>query len=148
MALRITGRREDAEDIAQGTVAAYGLAGDLIRNPEAWVTQVAVHASIDLLRQFKREVLTDPSEMCQDSTDPSREPNDVDRIVGRILYHQVLQLLPPKQQAVLKLRYGSDLQRAKIAEILGVTEETVKTHLERAIKRIRGTDSLTDGPKL
>jgi|ERR1700716_3618009 hypothetical protein len=42
-----------------------------------------------------------------------------------------------RKVATLELQYGRDLQRAKIADILGVTIDTVKEHRERGLRHLR-----------
>jgi RNA polymerase sigma-70 factor (ECF subfamily) len=48
-----------------------------------------------------------------------------------------LERLPSKQRAALVLRYGQELSVGEIAELLGVGQGTVKTHLVRGLKRLR-----------
>jgi RNA polymerase sigma factor (sigma-70 family) len=45
--------------------------------------------------------------------------------------------LPDRQRAVLVLRYYEDLDDATIAEILGCTPVTVRTHAMRALTTLR-----------
>jgi RNA polymerase sigma-70 factor (ECF subfamily) len=138
VARKITGRREDAKDIAQATLAAYGLTRHVIENPEAWVSSVARRSSYNFMRRARRLTLTEPTNMHEGRVDRSEEKADeVDLIVGMIVYEDLLTLLSPKQRATLELRYGADLERAQIAEILQITEETVKIHLKRGVKRLR-----------
>lgn len=50
---------------------------------------------------------------------------------------QALRLLPPKQRAVVVLRYYEDLPEAAIAEALGCSPGTVKSHASRALRTLR-----------
>jgi RNA polymerase sigma factor (sigma-70 family) len=45
--------------------------------------------------------------------------------------------LPPKQQAAVALRYGSDLPHAEIAAALGCSPEAARRSLHEGIKRLR-----------
>lgn len=48
-----------------------------------------------------------------------------------------LERLPGQQRAAFLLRHGHDLPLAEVAEVLAVSEGTVKTHLARAVERLR-----------
>ncbi|WP_437918101.1 RNA polymerase sigma factor [Sphingobacterium sp. LRF_L2] len=48
-----------------------------------------------------------------------------------------IKALPIKMRKVFELSRISELNRAKIAEELGLSEETVKSHLHKALKRLR-----------
>jgi RNA polymerase sigma factor (sigma-70 family) len=47
--------------------------------------------------------------------------------------------LPPKQRAVIALRYFLDLSEPATAEALGCAVGTVKTHTSRALTKLRST---------
>lgn len=46
-------------------------------------------------------------------------------------------MLPPKQREVLTLRYFEGLKYAEIALRLGISPETVETHVKRAFRFFR-----------
>jgi RNA polymerase sigma factor (sigma-70 family) len=46
-------------------------------------------------------------------------------------------VLPPRQRAVLVLRYHDDRSDDEIADILGVTRVTVRTQAHRALAKLR-----------
>jgi RNA polymerase sigma factor (sigma-70 family) len=48
-----------------------------------------------------------------------------------------LRRLPPRQRAVLVLRYFDDLTEVRTAEILGVTVGTVKSQASAALRKLR-----------
>jgi RNA polymerase sigma factor (sigma-70 family) len=45
--------------------------------------------------------------------------------------------LPRKQRAAILLRYYEDCTDAEIAEVLGCTEGTVRSHISRALATLR-----------
>jgi RNA polymerase sigma factor (sigma-70 family) len=49
----------------------------------------------------------------------------------------LLATLPPRQRAVLVLRYYEDLSEAQIATVLGCSTGTVKSQSARAIGKLR-----------
>ena len=59
---------------------------------------------------------------------------------GQLLAAQVrqaLQALPRRQRAVLVLRYFLDLPEAEVADLLGCSVGTVKTHAHRGLRALR-----------
>jgi RNA polymerase sigma factor (sigma-70 family) len=60
---------------------------------------------------------------------------------------QALAELPPRQRAVLVLRYWGQLSEAESAEVLGCSVGTVKSSLSRGLARLREpTADWTGGP--
>jgi RNA polymerase sigma-70 factor (sigma-E family) len=58
--------------------------------------------------------------------------------------------LPPRQRAVIGLRYFADLSDEAIGEALGCAQSTVRVHAARALKALRSTQdelspAITDG---
>jgi RNA polymerase sigma-70 factor (sigma-E family) len=60
-----------------------------------------------------------------------------DRQALGALVRQALAGLPRQQRAVLVLRYCEDLSEAEVAEILGCSPGTVKTHAHRGMNALR-----------
>ncbi|ETK32474.1 SigE family RNA polymerase sigma factor [Microbispora sp. ATCC PTA-5024] len=60
-----------------------------------------------------------------------------DALGSRAAVRQALACLPPRQRAVIVLRYFADLGDAEIAEILGCTPATVRSQASRALARLR-----------
>jgi len=50
---------------------------------------------------------------------------------------RVLLTLPPRQRAVLVLRYFDDMTETEVAELMGCSVGTVKSQASRALARLR-----------
>ena len=60
----------------------------------------------------------------------------LDEVVEHQRVWQAVLALPPRQRAVMVLRYYEDLTEAQIAETLGVATGTVKSHSHAAHRRL------------
>jgi RNA polymerase sigma-70 factor (sigma-E family) len=64
---------------------------------------------------------------------------------------QALAALPARQRATLVLRFFEDLPEAQVADLLGCSVGTVKTHTHRGIRRLRellGPERVPSEPEL
>jgi RNA polymerase sigma-70 factor (ECF subfamily) len=133
LGLRLTGRREDAEELAQDTF--LGLHRQL-RNLESaahvrhWVCRTVTHRAIDLLRARSRR----PQPQ---ATDPMMLEVAVEDTSGDPLLHRTLRALllrlPEIPRAVVVLRFQEDLDPLDIAATLDLPLNTVKSHLRRSL---------------
>ncbi|HEY4342367.1 MAG TPA: RNA polymerase sigma factor [Steroidobacteraceae bacterium] len=138
LALRLTGRREDAEELAQDTF--LGLYGQLRSLESAlhvrhWVCRTVTHRSIDLLRARARR----PQSRSLDQLMLEVPVEDVggDPLLHRTL-RAVLLRLPEIPRAVVILRFQEDLDPLDIAAMLDLPLNTVKSHLRRSLDWLRG----------
>ena len=69
--------------------------------------------------------------------DPSGAVAERDAMVSMIA------ALPPRQRAVLALRYYDGRTDAEIAELLGCREATVRSHAARALATLRANATTT-----
>ena len=120
--------RELAEDITQEalyrmlrhwrTVSEY-------ERPEAWVRRVAIRIAV---RELQRRAARVSKERLGQPTSYDELPDpDVARAVAE---------LAPMQRAAVVLFYWEDRPVHEIAEVLAVSESTVKQHLYRARQRL------------
>ncbi|OLF13248.1 RNA polymerase sigma factor [Actinophytocola xanthii] len=72
--------------------------------------------------------------------DPRHDPAEgVHRMWVRDVVHRGLLRLPPRQRAVLVLRYFDELSVAETAAVMGCSEGTVKSQTARALDTLRAS---------
>jgi RNA polymerase sigma-70 factor (ECF subfamily) len=126
---RILGRDPAAEDVVLEALArAYARWGSVSQmdRPDAWVCRVATNLALDVIR--RRRPLVAPVD---------RRPADDDEVALRLALVAALQHLTRRQQEVVVLRYIADLSETEVATALRMSQGTVKSHLHRAIPKLR-----------
>jgi RNA polymerase sigma-70 factor (sigma-E family) len=130
------GNRAEAEDLLQGAYErAYRRWGRITRraDPERYVRQILVNASIDRWRRIRRH----PEMPLAGSGADPRTADSAAAVADRDLLLRGLAALPPRQRAVLVLRYFEDLSEAETATMLGCSVGTVKSQAARGLARLR-----------
>ncbi len=128
----VLGQRAGAEDVAQeGMVDAYRRWDRLSTydSPRAWVRKVVVQRAVKVARKRSNERVAQLR-----SVPPSAEGTPIEPFDPELLTH--LRELPPQQRAALALHYLDDASVLDIAQTLGVSEGTVKTHLHKGRQRL------------
>lgn len=126
--------KHDAEDIAQETFLAYYTTSEDFESDEhirRWLLTVAVNKSKNMQKSAwkrKRQPMDDPEVMGQ--TIDFRPAED------RALLDAVAEL-PLKCRTVIHLFYYEDYKIKEIAEMLDVSENTVKSQLSRGRELLR-----------
>ncbi|MGI5486928.1 SigE family RNA polymerase sigma factor [Microtetraspora malaysiensis] len=121
-----------AEDLLQTALARAWLAwrrvGD---NPDPYVYRILTntHASW-WRRRWRAEV---PAADLPDTP----VADEADLVGARDAVRQAVDGLPPRQRAVIVLRYFADLPDTEIGEILGCSVATVRSQASRALAKLR-----------
>ncbi len=126
----LTGDRDRAADLVQDALERTLLAWPRIVNrddPEAYVRRIIVNRHVSIWRRTRREQLVPQTP--ETAYLPS-EGHDA------WLWAE-LATLPPRQRAVLVLRFYEDLGAAQTADVLGCSVGTVKSTTSRALARLR-----------
>jgi RNA polymerase sigma factor (sigma-70 family) len=63
----------------------------------------------------------------------------------RIVLAKAIASLPPRQRAVIVLRYFADLSEAQTAAVMGCSVGAVKSHGAKALAKLKDTVGLTAG---
>ena len=149
IAYDITGDHDDAEDVSQEVfIKVFRSLKTFRRNAKisSWLYQISVNASIDLLRKksSKPEKSMDDIERAdiQESLpgsgtraqNPERSAEDF--LIQKHI-SQALQKVSPKERSVFVMRHYNELKIREIAEILKVSQGTVKALFYRATRKLR-----------
>jgi RNA polymerase sigma-70 factor (sigma-E family) len=134
VAYALTGDQHGAQDLLQIALAKTAARWSQVHsNPELYVKRALYHEFISSRRRVWRRreapvaVLPEPA----GQGDPS---NDA---VLRLVLRNALRTLPPRQRAVVVLRYLEDLSERQVAEVLGCSTATVGSQASRALARLR-----------
>ena len=133
-AFLLTGNHADAEDIAQQAwVKAYRSWSRIqgSDSPAAYLRRMLTNTYLSHRRPKARrlEVLTDAPP--EPSPVPAGGPEE------RMVLWPHVQSLPPRQRAVVVLRYYEDLSEEQIADALGCSRGTVKSTAHHALTALR-----------
>ncbi len=136
---QILGSWADAEDVVQATWLKWGLHHASIEHPRAWLTKVAVRASIDGLRtrQARREDY--PGEWLPEpvSADPAPDEIAINRTTMSVGVLVMMESLSPLERAVFVLRHGFGWSHEEVAELLGRSQVAVRQLDHRAGRHLK-----------
>jgi RNA polymerase sigma-70 factor (ECF subfamily) len=138
LALRIVRSAPDAEEVAQDAFLRAWLALPRFRGEASfstWIYRITARRAFDRLETLRlrrgREAGIEAAEGTaapQEGAPRSAQARQLERLVAA---------LPPAQRAAVTLYYLQDRSVEQVAEALGMPENTVKTHLNRARAGLR-----------
>jgi RNA polymerase sigma-70 factor (sigma-E family) len=130
----LTGNPHDAADLVQTVLEKIGSRWtSVVRHtgdPVSYTRRAMANRHISNWRRTRRE------ELIAEIPD-QRGVRDRDPFENEPLW-TLLRELPPRQRAVVVLRYYEDLSEPEIAAVLGVSRGTVKSQASRAMATLRG----------
>jgi len=136
----LTGNSAAAEDLVQTALGrswrAWQLGG--IDDPLAFVRKVMVNSHSSWYRRYggrETAVANPPEKVTHD---------EAGRIDDRDAVCRALLTLPPRQRAVIVLRYYEELTEQEIAAVMAISPGTVKSQAARALKHLAAILSASD----
>ena len=144
LAYGLTGDRSAAEDLAQIALASAYAAWWRVRradDPDAYVRKILINACH---RRFRRK--QPAAEIAAARQAGEGHCGDPAEAIGeRSALLAALAALPPRQRAVIVLRYWEDMTDAQVAVTLGCAESTVRSQAARALAKLRSNPELGGG---
>jgi RNA polymerase sigma-70 factor (sigma-E family) len=137
----LTGDWALAEDLLQTALARSFLAWGRIRqeDPDGYVRKVKANTHARRWRRkWRGEAPTDVL------PDQSRYDGHAG-VDDRVTLAQALRHLPPRQRAVIVLRFHEDMTEAQVAAALGISVGTVKSQTSKALATLRRDPTLQRG---
>ena len=131
----------EAEDLVQECLLAVARRWPRVRkmdHPHAYARRVLVNLALDGAKRrtrHRQELVGDETATLSAVPDESSAQR-LHAVGVRAELIQALGTLPPRQRAVLVLRYFEDLSEAQAAELLGCSVGTVKSTASRGLTRL------------
>jgi len=134
-----------AEDLVQESLAKLWFVWPRVRDgsPEAYVRRTIINGAISASRRRWRG--EEPRWELPDLPETG-SATAADAVDERDWIRRELAALSVLQRAVVVLRYAEDLSERQVAELLGISAGSVKTHAFRGLARLRGAPH-PDGPR-
>jgi RNA polymerase sigma-70 factor (sigma-E family) len=137
----LTANHADAEDLVQTTLVKTYLSWPKVAgasSPDGYVRRILTNAFLSGRRPLRvtRERLVDEAPEVEVAS-----PDNHDRLT---LWPHIA-TLPPRQRAVIVLRYYEDLSEQQIADTLGCSTGTVKSTASDALRSLRSRMADTEG---
>ena len=140
--------RETAENLTQDCFVRAYQARHQFRGASSiatWFLQIAAnlvrhHESSSRLKFWRRNLQSDAdvADLGRAVADQQQSPEQLALIQEQVRgIWNAAASLPPRQRTVFLLRFVEDMDLLEIAEVTGMKEGTVKTHLFRALQSVR-----------
>jgi len=135
------GSHSEAEDLTslvfEKALAAFDRYDSRKSAPQTWLLSIARNTVTDHLRKSsKRKTMPLDDVVGVESADPS--PPEATEIIEEYERLQFcLSVLPQREQEIISLKFGGELNNRQIASVVGLSENNVGTILFRAIGKLR-----------
>ena len=122
--------RDDAMDVVHESCVKAMAGAATIRKASSirsFLMSVTVNCAIDCIRKWKKTA--DIDSVPEDGREDAYEDTDLSRALSE---------LDEREHAIIVLKYFEDYKLREIADALGLNENTVKTTMYRALKKLKG----------
>ena len=138
VAYLLTGDHHLAEDLVQQALLRVVPRWKRILeggDPDAYVRRTLYHLHVSWWRRTRREIVA-PARTAPARAEPTGA-DPADAVTMSVAVRRALAQLPPRQRAVIVLRYYEDLTETQAAQLLGIAVGTVKSQTRDALERLR-----------
>ncbi|WP_179756512.1 SigE family RNA polymerase sigma factor [Kineococcus aurantiacus] len=132
-ALLLTGDRGHAEDLLQDVLERMYVSWRTIEDPHAYARTALTRKVTDRWRARRRR----PREVGLEDWHAEVVPDGAGERAERSRIVEALRRLPPRQRAVIVLRYFEDWSEEQIADQLDVSRGTVKSQASKGLSTLR-----------
>jgi RNA polymerase sigma-70 factor (ECF subfamily) len=135
------GNRNEAEDLTsvvfEKALAAFHKYDSNKSAPQTWLLAIARNTVTDYLRKSsKMKNMPLDNAVGVESADPS-PPEETERREEYKRLQFCLAALPQREQEIISLKFGAELNNRQIASVIGLSENNVGTIVFRAICKLR-----------
>ena len=130
---------EDTDDILQNTFVKVHKYLPAFQNKSSlytWIYRIAINETLRFLAQSKAQQRVIASAFKRASVPDAYEMDSMDEEKIWLLLNEGIEHLPPRQKLVFKLRYFEKMTYAEMADILKVTEGSLKASFHHALGKL------------
>ena len=138
IAIALTGRRADAEDLLQAALERLVRHQRGITDAEAYLRRTLYNLAADGWRRrraWQRKIPIMRAEHLRAGAGTA--PDGTAAVDQRDELVRLLRQLPPRQRAVILLRHWEQYSEAETAEVLGCSQAAVKSAASKGLQRLR-----------
>jgi RNA polymerase sigma-70 factor (ECF subfamily) len=140
MALDMTHNHHDAEDLSQEVFIKVFTAIKDFRGEaklSSWLYRIAMNTLIDKTRRKHLKLVELDEKVHETPSNTVNQEMELHALETQAQIQNALEKLPPRQKSIFVMRHYNDLMLREIAEVLGISEGTVKAQLFRAVQRLQ-----------
>lgn len=131
-ALHYVGDLDESKDIVQECFASLIKNNPALSNPKVYLYNSVRNRCIDILRSKKKERIAPMDDLSYISDEEAQRRSEIE-----VQLWEAVDSLPPKRRELLLLNKRDGLKYSDIARLKGLSENTVRNQIFRAIESLR-----------